>query len=126
MKGHGEKLSRKQEQAIAALLLQPTIGDAAKSIGVGEVTLWRWLKREDFQSAYMQAKKEAVAQAVARLQQITSKAVDTLQAIMEDVEAPASSRVTAARVVLETSLKAIELEDLAARVEQLEKAAAGR
>jgi len=123
LKGHGEKLTRKQEHAIAALLLEPTMADAAKSVGIGEVTLWRWLKREDFQAAYMKAKKKAVTQAVARLQQITSKAVDTLEAVMKDEDAPASSRVTAARVVLETSLKAIELEDLTARVEQLEKAA---
>ncbi|MFA7468121.1 MAG: transposase family protein [Desulfotomaculaceae bacterium] len=126
MKGHGEKLTRKQEQAIAALLLQPTIAEAARSANIGETTLWRWLQVEGFQVAYAKAKKEAVAQAVARLQQITSKAVDTLQAVMEDEEAPASSRVTAARVVLETSLKAIELEDLAARVEQLEKTTVGR
>src|SRR5690242_15893572 len=36
MSGHGEKLSRKQEQGISALLLQPTLRDAATAIGVDE------------------------------------------------------------------------------------------
>ncbi len=30
MRGHGEKLTRKHEQAIAALLVSPTIGEAAQ------------------------------------------------------------------------------------------------
>jgi len=47
LKGHGEKLSRKQEQAIAALLTCPTIEQAAKAAGVGETTLWRWLQDSD-------------------------------------------------------------------------------
>ena len=34
MKGHGEKLSRKQEQAIAAFLSDATIGAAAEKAGV--------------------------------------------------------------------------------------------
>ncbi len=123
MKGHGEKLTRKQEVAIAALLLEPTISEAAKSAGIGETTLWRWLQMESFQVAYANAKKEAVSQAIARLQRITTKAVDALEDVMADIEAPAGSRVTAARVVLEMSLKAVELEDLATRVEQLEKTA---
>ena len=39
MSGHGEKLTRKQEAAIAALLLQPTITAAAAAVGIGEATL---------------------------------------------------------------------------------------
>lgn len=121
MKGHGEKLSRKQEQAIAALLNCPTVEQAAKAVGIGEVTLWRWLQLPDFQEKYREAKRQAVAQAVARLQQVTTQAVDTLEAIMIDTEAPASSRVTAAKTVLEMAIKGVELEDLSARIEALEK-----
>jgi hypothetical protein len=44
MTGHGQKLSRKKESAIAALISLPTIGDAAKLVGIGEKTLFRWLQ----------------------------------------------------------------------------------
>lgn len=37
MKGHGEKLSRNQEKAIAALISHISIPAEAGSIGVGEV-----------------------------------------------------------------------------------------
>jgi hypothetical protein len=121
MKGHGEKLTRKQDAAISCLLEQPTIKEAAVSCGIGEVTLWRWLQQQDFQEQYRQAKKQVVEQAIARLQQVTGEAVSTLREIMIDTGAPASSRVTAAKAVLETAIKTVEIEDLTARIEELEQ-----
>jgi hypothetical protein len=43
-KGHGEKRSRKQEQFIAALLSNSTVEAAAKVVGIGNVTAWKWRK----------------------------------------------------------------------------------
>lgn len=122
MKGHGEKLSRKQELAIISLLMEPTITVAAEKTGVSEATLWRWLQQEQFQEAYREAKRQAVAQAIARLQQVSSEAVNTLREIMLDGEAKDTARVTAAKAVLEMAVKGIELDDLVARIETLEKA----
>lgn len=121
MGGHGEKKSRKKEQAVVALLLQPSIGEAAKAAGIGESTLWRWLQQADFLETYRAAKREAVGQAVAQLQQASGGAVKTLADIMKDTGAPASARVSAAKCVLELAIKAVEIEDLSARVEFLEK-----
>ena len=121
MKGHGEKLSRKQEQAIIALLQMPTIGEAAKAAGIGESTLGRWLQNDEFQERYREAKRQAVAQAVTRLQQVCSEATEALRGVLNDTEAPASSRVSAAKTVLEMAIKGVELEDLAGRVDKLEK-----
>jgi hypothetical protein len=47
-------------------------------------------------------------------------AVVALKDIAQDVSCPASARVSAARTVLELAIKGVELEDLAARVEELE------
>ena len=55
MSGHGEKLTRKQDAAIGALLSQPTISAAAQSVGLGEATLRRWLKDPGFLAAYRSA-----------------------------------------------------------------------
>src|SRR5262249_48069203 len=114
MKGHGEKLSRKQDEAIAALLPHSTLASAAKAAGIGEKTLWRWLRLESFQKAYGQARREAVSRAVARLHQVTVQAVETLESVMKQNDSPAA-RVNAARTVLEFSFRAIEVEDLAQR-----------
>ena len=77
MAGHGEKFGRKQEEAIAALLTQRNIEDAARTAGIGARTLIRWLKLPEFQNAYRQARREAFGQAVARLQQGTAAAATT-------------------------------------------------
>ncbi len=121
MKGHGEKISRNQEKAIAALLSCSTISDAAESIGIGEVTLHRWLKLEHFQAAYRGARRQVVNQAIALVQAGMSDAVATLRNVMTNPESPASSRVSAAKAMLDIGVKAFEVEDLAERVAALEK-----
>ena len=113
-------ISRKQDTAIGALLSQPTILAAAESVGVGESTLRRWLKDGDFLTAYRAARREAVSQAIGHLQGACSVAVMALTDISQDVNCPASARVSAARTVLELALKGVELEDLAVRAEELE------
>jgi hypothetical protein len=103
------------------LLTEPTIQLAAEKAGVGETTLYRWMKEENFDNAFKEARKSALSQTISRLQQTTTDAVNTLKSVMENEEAPASSRVTAAKTVLEMAFKAYELEDLAAKVEEMEK-----
>ena len=115
------KFSRKHEQAISALLTQPTLAEVATTVGVGEATLRRWLQQESFQAAYRQARREAVGQAIARLQQVTTVAVNTLEAILINPTARESAKVTAARTVLELALRTVELEDLEARIAALEQ-----
>ena len=46
--GHGEKLTRKKELAIVALLTEPTITKAASSAGISEATLRRWMRLDEF------------------------------------------------------------------------------
>ena len=121
MKGHGEKLSRKQEALISALLQAPTLADAAHTAGVGQVTAWRWLKKDEgFQTAYREARRAVVQHAVTQIQQATGEAVETLRAIMQAQTAPASAKVQAARVILEMAFKGIEMDDLEARIAALE------
>jgi hypothetical protein len=56
------------------------------------------------------------------MQQASGAAVSTLLKIMIDSSAPASTRVRAADSVLDHAAKAIELEDIEARVTALEQA----
>jgi predicted DNA-binding protein (UPF0251 family) len=115
------RLSRKQEQAIIALLSNPTTKEAAAAVGVSETTLWRWLQNKDFRAAYIQRRRETVSLAIARLQQGTGDAVSVLNEIMLDKGAAITARVGAARTVIEYAIKAVEFEDLAMRVADLER-----
>jgi hypothetical protein len=118
--GHGQKLGRKQEAAIAALLSQRTVEDAARAAGIGTRTLFRWLDQPEFREAYLQARRQAFGQASARLQQATGAAVSVLLTLMLDTKAPAASRVRAAHSVLDMAAKALELEDIEMRLRHLE------
>jgi hypothetical protein len=123
MTGHGSKLGRKKELAIAALLSQRNHEEAARVVGISSKTLVRWLKLPEFQAAYQEARRAAFAQSVARLQQASSAAVSTMLKTMLDGNAPAPSRVRAAANVLNLALRAMEIEDIAGRVSKLEQAA---
>ena len=118
----GSKFTRKKEEAIAALLTQRNIEEAARSAGIGTQTLLRWLKIPEFQTAYREARRAAFSQSIARLQQATTAAVSTLLKVMLDPTTPASTRVRAADSVLDHSAKSIEIEDIEARVAELERA----
>jgi hypothetical protein len=123
MAARGSTLARKQEEAIAALLTQRNMEEAARAAGIGTRTLLRWLTVPDFQKAYREARRAAFSQSIARLQQATSAAVTTLLKVMVDPSTPPSTKVRAADSVLGHSAKAIELEDIEARVAELERAA---
>jgi hypothetical protein len=124
MNGHGTKFKRKLEEAVAALLTQRDVEEAARSVGVSTATLMRWQKEPEFQQAYRAARRAAHGQSTARLQQATGAAVSTLLKVMLDAKTPASAKIRAADSVLNHSAKAIEIEDIEVRVAELEAAAA--
>ena len=123
MAGHGSKFGHKKEEAIAALLTQRNLEEAAKATGIGTRTLLRWMKEPDFDREYRAARRDAFSQSIARLQHGSSAAVATLLKVMVDPSSPPSTRVRAADSVLNHSAKAIELEDIEARLVELERAA---
>ena len=116
-------LGRKQEDTIAALLTQRNIEEAAHSAGIGTRTLLRWLKLPEFQKAYREARRAAFGQAIARLQQGTSAAATTLLKLLIEPNTPASVRARVADSIFNHAAKAIEIEDIEARVSELERTA---
>jgi len=123
MVGHGGRLGRKQEEAVAALLTQPRVEDAARTAGVSVRTLYRWMREPEFAARYKEARRAASSQCSARLQQMSPAAVSTLGKIMVDPNAPAASRVRAASCILERAAQAIEIEEIETRLDALESAA---
>jgi Arc/MetJ family transcription regulator len=123
MAGHGEKFGRKMEAAIAALLTARNNEEAAKAVGVSSKTLLRWQKLPEFERAYREARMAAFRQATARLQQASSPAVTTLLKIMVDPAAPMAVKARCAYYILDQTKKAIETEEIEARVTELERTA---
>ena|SRR3712207_1012470 len=115
-------LTPKQEKAVACLLATATITDAAQRAGVGETTLYRWLKEPDFAAAYRDARREAVGQAIARLQHLSAAAAFVLATTMAERSTPAIVKVQAASKILDLAIRTVELEDLEERIAALEAA----
>ena len=65
----------------------------------------------------------AFAQSIARLHHLSSAAVTTLGKVMLDQATPPATKVRAADSILDHTTKAIEIEDIEARVAALEQAA---
>ena len=117
MAGHGEKLSRKQDMAISALLIHGTILDAAAAVGINEKTLRTWLALPAFREAYHAARREVVSCAVLKLQNAATEAVDTLQASL-GAEAE-NVRVSAAKTILDLCFRGTDVLDLTEAIEEL-------
>jgi len=117
-----EKLGRKKEAAILALLSARTVEDAARMAGVTPRTLYRWLKEPAFNAAYRDARRAVFSQSVTRMHQMTSAAVTILGKVMVDPSTPPATKIRAADSILSHTAKAIEIEDVGARLSELERA----
>jgi hypothetical protein len=120
--GKVSKKVRQREQLVLALLQQPSLEKAAASIGISTVTAWRISKTREFKKEYRSARGEAFSQSLGRLQQASGAAVSTLLKVMVDKTTPPASRVRAADRVLDHAAKATELENIEARLAELERA----
>jgi len=81
------------------------------------------MKLPEFQKAYREARRAAFSQSIARLQQGTSAAATTLLKLLIEPTTPASVRARVADSIFNHAAKAIEIEDIEARVAELERAA---
>jgi hypothetical protein len=123
MSGNVTNLKPKQEEAIIALLTNRNVEEAARAVKITPRTLYLWLNEPEFDKAYRKARRHAFGQTTARLQQASGAAVSVMMKTMVDSGAPPSTRLRAAGMVYSHSARAIEIEDIEARVAELERVA---
>lgn len=114
---------RKKEALAVALLEAPSVAEACRRVGISENSAYRWLREDsEFREILRSAKKRLLDLALARLEGITAKAINTLEEILEKgTHEP--SRVSSARAVLEMVLKLREHDEILERLEALERIA---
>jgi hypothetical protein len=120
--GHGAKFGRKKDEAIAALLTQRSVEEAAREAKIGTQTLYCWIRQPEFDADWREARRAAFGQASARLQQASNSAVTTLLNIMALPGTPAATKVRAADLALIHGKAAME-EDVGTRLSVLGYAA---
>ncbi|MEY4508193.1 MAG: hypothetical protein RLZZ450_315 [Pseudomonadota bacterium] len=120
----GEKLTPKECAVLVHMLAGLGVQQAAKLAGVGERTVWTWLREnEPFKRELRSRQRQAMDAVTRKLQSSSDKAVEALERVMGDATAPHGAVVSAARAVLDTAYRGVEVADLAQRIEELEGAA---
>ena len=119
--GHGEKL-RQQTTFLGALMTNPTVSMAARVAGVSDATASRWMADPAFKQRYADLRRQALAEAMALLQQTMLAAVATLRTVMLGKDTKPSIKIQAASRILELGLRTFEVEALETRVLALQAA----
>lgn len=114
-------LTRRKEQAIAALLSHKNLTDAARECKISQRTLRRWLRNKSFFRRYDQERRLLLDTTINVLKAAGAGAVETLVAIAQNKKSPASARVSAASRILEFGFRSHELVSLERRISQLEE-----
>jgi phage terminase small subunit len=114
-------LTLAQRRMIDALVAGQTQPEAAAVAGVSRTTVQRWLHlphvRQALHDAQAAAVEEAARAAVGRM----CAAVQTIETIMADADAPAHVRLSAAREILAAGGRLYELAIIGERLAKLEQ-----
>lgn len=120
----GDTLDFRKEKAIQALLVTPTLKEAAKLSCLSLSTLNRYLKDPKFKKQYREARKQTMETATGQLQAGSREAVHALMEIIRNPKTKDYAKVQACSKVIEMAYKALEMEtalDIQERLEELEE-----
>jgi DNA-binding transcriptional MerR regulator len=107
----------KRERAILYLLSSPTVEVAAEQAGISTRTLRRWSRQERFSADLEAARKSVFRHSLLRLAALTTKALEVVEAILDDDDATDRDKLRAAALVLNHA-QASELSDTLRQLEQ--------
>lgn len=112
------EISSKQEKLIAFLVTETTIDGACEKAGVNASTYWRWMQQKNFLREYRWARRSILESTIAKLQSVSHQAIETLERNLT-CENP-TAEIRAAQIILEQSIKGLEMLDVENRIEMLE------
>ena len=118
--GENPSLSSRQRSALPAIVASPTMRQAARSSGISESTLYRWLEDETFREELARQREEVANFAYQELRGLTLRIVSVFAESMEDPD-PAI-RLRAARYAANFTAQIHETQQLRADIQALEYA----
>jgi len=112
-------LTRKQREAIPHLIGARSLEAGRKKAKLSKSTLYKWLQDETFKADLDRQREAIISEALDRLKASIGKAVEVLTGLMDAPEK--NIKIRACERVLEFFLKAKEIEEIEARLSELEK-----
>jgi phage terminase small subunit len=116
----GEGLNPREILFVDALALGHTLGDAAIAASISARSGRRWKAKPEIAAAIRVRMTENIAVGRAILAAGMSKAATGLVAMASGEAVADSARVSACRAVVENATKLVEIDEMTARLEQLE------
>lgn len=110
-----------KEKLLAALLTARSKKEAAAAAGIAERTMRTYFEDPEFCQRYREAFAGVIEDATRQAQALLMPALSTLQTVMEDEEIPAQARITAAKSIIDYSLKLTEQADILEQLRELER-----
>lgn len=107
------------DQLAMALASGASVRDAATAAGISERTAFRRMNELSFRKHVQEIRRVALEEAISKLSAAGSKAVETMLDLMTS-EIPPSTRLAAARAVLEFGCRLRETNDFETRLCELE------
>jgi hypothetical protein len=114
------KRKRLYESAVASLLTETTVKNAAAKCNVSYSTLQRWMLEPEFQKLYSDAKQNILESVKNQLRQLGTKAVGTLNTAIDDVTVDTNDKLSASKFVIDRILEFEVTDELNVRIQQLE------
>lgn len=119
-------MKHNSEKVIVALLTESSISRAANKLRIDESTIFRLMQNPDFMSAYNDAKRRMLDNTLNAIQSASGEALETLRTIMSDQTVQPGTRVSAAKTILELSLRAFESQQMDQRISDIERSIANK
>ena len=113
------ELTAKQLKAIPAILAARSITDGCRAARISRETFYAWLQEPAFKAEYERQGRALIDEAFQGLKGLTGEAVETLRKLLTSRQDGVKLR--AAQLVIESTLKRIEIEDLKERIDALER-----
>lgn len=110
-----------KEKLLAALLTSRSKKEAVAAAGIAERTMRTYFEDPEFCQRYREAFAGVIEDATRQAQALLMPALSTLQTVMEDEEIPAQARITAAKSIIDYSLKLTEQADILEQLRELER-----
>ena len=109
-----------KEKLLAALLTSRTKKEAAAAAGISDRTMRSYFEDKEFCQRYREAFAGVIEDATRQAQALLMPALSTLQTVMGDEEIPAQARITAARSIIDYSMRLTEQNDIMRQLDELE------
>lgn len=111
-------LTSKQILAISHIIGSPSLEEACRRAKISKGTLYAWLKTDIFKNELKRQREEVVNDSLAILKSAIVRATEELIKLM-DIAKPDLRRLVC-KDILDYGLKAIEIEKVEARIDELE------